>query len=367
MSTTGLIDLGYKYVVLDDCWAKGRDSNGILFPDPVTFPSGIPALSAYAKSKGAKLGIYTDIGKETCAGRPGSYGHFEEDIHTFFSWGVEYVKVDYCHKTWDEIYEPAVYYQNISNAIQKFGGQMVFSMCEWGWEDPWTWAESMANQWRITLDIYPQWMRVLEILDTNTQLSQYAGPGHWNDPDMVEVGVNGTLFNDPSLPATWLTEEQSKSHFSLWSIFASPLILGNDIRNMPDWVYSIISAKSVLAVNQDPLGKQATLLTEQKKGRMIGGYCLFGSCVHTQVFNKTMVDNNFAILLFNRAHIFEQDKGHFHEEDISVTWASLGLHEEQSVQVTDLWSEKIVGVYTRKYVGKSIPANGVQFLQFKLI
>ncbi|KAG2664297.1 hypothetical protein I3760_16G075600 [Carya illinoinensis] len=213
MVSSGLAAMGYEYINLDDCWAElNRDSQGNLVPKASTFPSGIKALADYVHSKGLKLGIYSDAGARTCSGTmPGSLGHEEQDAKTFASWGIDYLKYDNCN---NDGTSPKKRYPKMSQALLNSGRSIFFSLCEWGQEDPATWAAKIGNSWRTTGDIEDKWESMTSRADQNDKWASYAGPGGWNDPDMLEVGNGG------------MTTEEYRAHFSIWAIakvWAGPL------------------------------------------------------------------------------------------------------------------------------------------------
>jgi alpha-galactosidase len=227
MVASGLRDAGYTYINIDDCWHGQRDSNGFITSDVKKFPSGMKVLSDYVHSKGLKLGIYSDAGTETCAGMPGSLGHEYQDALQYSRWGVDYLKYDWCNTT---NVNAKCAYQLMSDALRAAGRPIFFSMCEWGNNKPWKWARDIGNSWRTTPDIwcafdsihqFPGYQQfgVMQCIHYNDTLRQYAGKGHWNDPDMLEIG-NGMTINE------------DRAHFSMWCMMASPLILGNDVRDM---------------------------------------------------------------------------------------------------------------------------------------
>jgi len=252
MVKTGLKDAGYQYVNIDDCWQGQRDADGNIQPDPKRFPSGMKALADYVHAKGLKLGIYSDAGATTCDGRPGSRGHEYQDARTYARWGIDYVKYDWCN-TPDMNAKAA--YATMRDAIAQSGRPMLFSMCEWGMSNPWEWAGQVAHSWRTTPDIYNCFdcefspglstgLGVLRILDRQAGLRKFAGPGHWNDMDMLEVG-NG------------MSEDEERAQLSIWAMMASPLILGNDLRSMSESTHRILTNPGVIAVDQDRLGVEA--------------------------------------------------------------------------------------------------------------
>jgi alpha-galactosidase len=229
MVSSGMKDAGYEYIVIDDCWQTGRDSSGNIIVDAKKFPSGIKALADYIHSKGLKFGIYSCAGNKTCAGRPGSHGHEYQDAISYARWGVDYLKEDWCN-TGSQNAKAS--YTLMRDALYKAGRPIVFSLCEWGTNKPWEWAAGIGHLWRTCGDIANNWSKmegdkgriwggsVLANLDLQKGLEEYAGPGHWNDPDMLEVG-NGVL-----------SAAEDRAHFSLWCMLAAPLIAGNDLNNM---------------------------------------------------------------------------------------------------------------------------------------
>ncbi|RYE08628.1 MAG: glycoside hydrolase family 27 protein, partial [Sphingobacteriaceae bacterium] len=251
MVSSGMKAAGYEYINIDDCWHGDRDSLGFIHPDPKRFPSGMKALADYIHSKGLKMGIYSDAGSQTCGGRPGSRGYEFQDALTYAKWGVDYLKYDWCNT---EGLHGEGAYKTIAAALKKAGRPMVLSICEWGTDKPWIWGPQVGELWRTTGDIYGcfdcikdngSWHAngVMKILDMQKNLRQYAGPGHWNDPDMLEVG-NGMTVNE------------DRAHFAMWCMLAAPLIAGNDIRNMSVAIKNILSNKEVIAVDQDAMGVQ---------------------------------------------------------------------------------------------------------------
>ncbi|MFH0758734.1 MAG: glycoside hydrolase family 27 protein [Bacteroidota bacterium] len=253
MVESGMKDAGYVYLNIDDCWHGERDSLGFIHPDPDRFPNGMKALADYIHSKGLKLGIYSDAGWQTCAGRPGSRGYEYQDALMYARWGVDYLKYDWCNT---EGLNAQGAYLTMRNALYAAGRPIVFSLCEWGNNEPWKWGKNIGHLWRISGDIYNcfdcvkdhggwnSW-GVLQILDMrdNDEIRKYAGPGHWNDPDMMEVG-NG------------MSVSEDRAHFSLWCMLAAPLITGNDIRTMDNETKAILTNELAIAVNQDTLGIQ---------------------------------------------------------------------------------------------------------------
>ncbi|XP_057787728.1 alpha-galactosidase-like isoform X3 [Salvia miltiorrhiza] len=301
MVSTGLAALGYKYINLDDCWAEqNRDAQGNLVAKASKFPSGIKALADYVHGKGLKLGIYSDAGTQTCSKQmPGSLGYEEHDAKTFASWGVDYLKYDNCNNNG---ISPKERYPVMAKALLNSGRKIFYSMCEWGQEDPATWAKSIGNSWRTTGDIQDNWNSMTSLADQNDRWAAYAGPGGWNDPDMLEVG-NGGMSN-----------QEYRSHFSIWALIKAPLLIGCDIRSMDKATLEILSNKEVIAVNQDKLGIQGKKL--KKDGDL-------------EVWGGALSRNRVAVALWNRGSS---------EATISAYWSDLGLNSTAVVNARDLWA-----------------------------
>ncbi len=280
MVSSGLKDAGYQYINIDDCWHGTRDSLGFIHPDPARFPSGMKALADYIHAKGLKLGIYSDAGWKTCGGRPGSRGYEFQDAMTYARWGVDYLKYDWCNT---EGLNAEGAYLTMRNALAATGRPIVFSICEWGNSKPWTWAKDVGHLWRTTGDIsaffdstvdHGTWKSfgVVQILDMQNGLRKYAGPGHWNDPDMLEVG-NG------------LSDGENRAHFSMWCMLAAPLIAGNDITHMTPETKKVLENKGVIAVDQDSLGIEG-LRSSSRDG--------------IEVWYKPLVKGDWALCVLNR-------------------------------------------------------------------
>lgn len=282
MVSSGMKDAGYEYVNIDDCWHGGRDELGNIQVDPQKFPHGMKALADYVHSKGLKIGIYSDAGNKTCAGYPGSRGYEYQDALQYQAWGIDYLKYDWCNT---ENLNPIGAYTTMAQALAQLERPILFSLCEWGDNQPWEWGKDIGHSWRTTGDIYNCWdcehnhgswssLGVLPILDKQMGLRKYAGPGHWNDMDMMEVG-NG------------MTEAQDRSHFTLWAVLNSPLIAGNDLRSMSKTTRDILTNRDIIAINQDKLGIQAM--------RMLATDRL-------NVFAKPLENGDWAFVFLNRSH-----------------------------------------------------------------
>ena len=317
--SSGLNKFGYRYVNIDDCWAASRDSSGIVQADPTSFPKGIADLANYVHSKGLLFGIYSDAGNKTCAGRPGSLGYETNDAQTYAGWGVDYLKYDNCN---DDGIDPKVRYPVMRDALNKTGRSIFFSMCEWGVENPATWAPAVGNSWRTTGDISDSWDSMITRADQNNLWAQFAGPGGWNDPDMLEVGNGG------------MTTTEYETHFSLWCLMKAPLLIGADVRSMSSDTFRILTNVEVIAVNQDSKGVQ---------GRKIN---VTGD---SEVWSAPLSDNAFAVVLLNRADT---------AATITAWWADLPLDPNTAAAVRDLWQHQTVGVM-KGSVTADVPAHGV--------
>jgi alpha-galactosidase len=269
--STGMKDAGYEYIVIDDCWQISRDENGEIVCDKDRFPHGMKYVADYVHSKGLKFGIYSSAGAVTCQRRPGGFGHEYQDALTYARYGVDYLKYDWCGSTTQDAKSS---YTNMRNALFTAGRPIVFSICEWGSNKPWEWAGDVGHLWRTTGDISDNWNSMIDIFGKQKDLARYAGPGKWNDPDMLEVGNGG------------MTTEEYRTHFSLWCMLASPLMAGNDLQNMTPETKSILLNKEMIAIDQDSLGRQATCYRDN------GDY---------QIWIKTLSNNEKAVCLLNKS------------------------------------------------------------------
>jgi alpha-galactosidase len=325
---TGLKDAGYQYLVIDDCWQVKRDEKGRIVPDPDRFASGMKTLADYVHGKGLKFGLYSDAGTGTCQKRPGSKGHEELDARTYAEWGVDYLKYDWCNAEGQDTPDS---YGRMSRALRGSGRAIVFSICEWGSTRPWLWAQGVGHLWRSTGDIQDCWdcgkswggMGVVHIIDLLADLHPYAGPGHWNDPDMLEVGNGG------------LTPAESRAHFSFWCLFAAPLMAGNDLRNMSKETLEILTNREAIAVDQDALGMQG------RKVRDNGPQ---------EVWMKPLADGSRAVILFNRG----TEAG-----SIAVSWEDVGLAPGGKAAVRDLWKKADLGSFSGRFEAKVEPHDVV--------
>ncbi|MEZ0074770.1 NPCBM/NEW2 domain-containing protein [Planotetraspora sp. GP83] len=323
----GLKDAGYQYVNLDDCWAlPQRDADGNLVPDPKRFPDGIKALADYVHDKGLKLGIYTSAGTKTCntAGFPGGLGHEEQDANLFASWGIDYLKYDNCN---NQGVDAVQRYTKMRDALKATGRPIVFSICEWGQNKPWLWGKEVGHLWRTTGDINDTWPRTLSIIKANLPLAQYAGPGHWNDPDMLEVGNGG------------MTDTEYRTHFGMWAIMAAPLLIGSDLRKATPATYEILENREVIAIDQDPLGVQGAVLKSAN-----GGW----------VVVKPLKNGDEAVALFN-----ETDK----PQRIATSGTEIGLDrgDVPAYRLRDLWAH--TDTHTEDVISAAVPPHGTVLLR----
>ena len=344
MVASGMKDAGYVYIVIDDCWQLDhRDSLGFIIPDLERFPSGIKSIADYIHSKGLKFGIHSCAGSRSCADYPGSRGHEYQDAITYASWGVDYLKYDWCNT---EGLNAEGAYTTMRDALYSAGRPVVFSLCEWGNNKPWEWGAKVGHLWRTTGDIincfdcvvdHGTWKSwgVLPIIDKQDELRKYAGPDHWNDPDMLEVGNGLTLGED-------------RVHFSMWCILAAPLIAGNDIRNMSEEIESVLTNRDVIAVDQDSLGVQGFK---------------FISNGEIEVWFKPLVNGDWAMCVLNRSSSTQK---------FSFDWSREYISDDLSKRKTDfneitynlknLWTGKDAGT-TQQLLNSEIPSHDVLMLR----
>jgi alpha-galactosidase len=320
MVTSGMRDAGYRYVVIDDGWmAPERDAHGDFVADPDKFPSGMKALADRVHGLGLRFGIYTDAGTHTCEGLPASLGYEFRDARRFAEWGVDYVKVDWCHTNG---MGPRSLYAKWAMALGAARRPIVLSICEWGRARPWEWAGSLGHLWRTSWDIQPDWSSIMTILDRQAELHSFAGPDHWNDPDMLEVGNDG------------LTADQGRAHFGLWSILAAPLMAGNDLRTMTDETRDILTAPEIIAVDQDPAGRQGRRL------RIDGEVDIW--------IRDLAPGRGCAIALLNRGRRTPQ---------VRIALEDIGFEPRTNVRVRDLWRRADVEKARREIVITTSPVS----------
>jgi alpha-galactosidase len=322
MVSSGMRAAGYRYVNLDDCWmAFSRDSRGRLRADPARFPGGIPALATYVHRRGLKLGLYTDLGTRTCAGFPGLQGHEQDDLRRIASWGVDYLKVDFCHTSQAVRRDPRPYFARVRDILRATRRPIVFSIVTWGIGAPWHWGARTGHLWRVSPDLLDRWSSLLKVVRRNRRLARYAGPGGWNDADMLQVG-NGSM-----------TATEYRAHFSLWAMMASPLLAGNDLRRMDAATRRTLLNREVIAVDQDRAGIQGHL-ARSRRGR--------------EVWVKRLRGGDRTVLLFNRAR---------RRATIRASLPALGLPRARRYRVRDLWRHR--SRRTGRVLRARVPRHGV--------
>jgi alpha-galactosidase len=346
--SSGMKDAGYTYVVIDDCWHGKRDSLGFIQADTERFPSGIKALADYIHSKGLKFGIYSCAGDKTCGGRPGSRGYEYQDALQYAQWGVDYLKYDWCYT---EGLNAVGAYTTMAQALVSAGRPIVFSLCEWGGNKPWDWGPKLGHLWRTTGDIYDcfdcvidhgTWKSwgVMKILDQQDGLRKYAGPGRWNDPDMLEVGNGGMTINE------------DRAHFSMWCMIAAPLIAGNDIVNMKPETKEILTNAGVIAINQDSLGIQGFKYSTKDS-------------IETWV--KPLKGGDWAVCFLNRSVKSQKVQFNWATEKVTDEINKLEFNPVQvSYKLINLWTKAEIGTTQKPLIGE-IPAHDVLMLRLTAV
>ncbi len=330
MVSSGLKDAGFTFIVIDDFWQGGRDSvTQLLYPDRERFPSGIKALADYVHSKGLKFGIYSDAGTMTCGDRPGSYGYEEKDAKLFAEWGVDYLKYDYCYcpdyASENNDYKMAVArYKAMGDALKATGRPIVFSICEWGPRSPWLWGKEVGGHlWRTSYDVGDKWdeprnehsqIGILTSIDVMTDLGRFAGPGGWNDPDMLVIGLRNSGF----IKGGGCTDIEYQTQMSMWCMFSAPLMMGCDLKNMNEDTKRILLNREIIAIDQDSLGKQAFRVM-RKDG--------------IEAWQKPLSGNRVAIAFLNR-----------NSKDGTVTapYQALELDPKANYKAYDVWQHVTV-------------------------
>jgi alpha-galactosidase len=321
--TSGMKSVGYMYILIDDCWQGTRDTAGYIRPN-AKFPN-MKALAEYVHSKGLKIGIYSSPGPKTCGGYTGSYGHEEQDAQTFADWGMDYLKYDLC--SYDGMGDQVAGYKKMGDALKKTGRPIVYALCQYGMQKGWQWAASVGgNLWRTDDDIRDDYYTMAELGFGQNGLEQFAGPGHWNDPDMLEVGNGG------------MTTDEYRTHMSLWCILAAPLIAGNNLAAMDAKTRDLLTNSEVLAVDQDPLGVQGHRIKQEGP---------------IEVWMKPLKDGSAAVGLFNRG---------WGAVPVTVTFQDIGLGN--SLNVRDLWAKKDLGPFQEKYTA-TVPQHGAVMIKVK--
>jgi alpha-galactosidase len=336
MSSNGMKDAGYQYIVIDDCWQVSRDANGYIIADSAKFPSGIKALADYVHSKGLKFGIYSCAGRLTCQKRPGGAGYEAKDAQRYAEWGVDYLKYDWCNS---EGMTSQVQYSAMRDALHHAGRPIVFSLCEWGATKPWLWADTVGQLWRTTGDIQDKFANghgVLKIFDQSAPIRRYNKPNAWNDPDMLEVGNKG------------LSLTESRTHFTLWCMLAAPLMSGNNLSDMSADILHILTDKNAIAVDQDKLGLPCFLWANAKG-------------IETWV--KPLADGSFALCFLNRG-----SKALPLDFDWHRTLTDPDFHTSYTIDgsyaIFDIWNNTALGT-TQKNITARIKGHDVLFVLLK--
>jgi alpha-galactosidase len=320
---SGMKSVGYVYILIDDCWQGTRDAAGYIRPN-AKFPN-MKALVDYVHSKGLKIGIYSSPGPKTCEGYTGSYGHEEQDARTYADWGMDYLKYDLC--SYDGMGDQVVAYKKMGDALKGTGRPIVFALCQYGMQKGWQWGASVGgNVWRTDDDIRDDYYTMAELGFGQNGLEQFAGPGHWNDPDMLEVGNGG------------MTTDEYRTHMTLWCILAAPLITGNNLAAMDDETRAILINPEIIAIDQDPLGIQGHRIKQEGP---------------LEVWMKPLKDGSTAVGLFNRG---------WGAMPVTVNFRDLGLGK--SAVVRDLWAKKDLGSFQENY-SAIVPQHGVVLIQVK--
>ena len=325
MASNGMKDAGYEYINIDDTWEAGRDAQGNIQTNE-KFPN-MKALADYVHSKGLKLGIYSSPGPKTCAGYEGSLGHEEQDAKTYAGWGIDYLKYDWCSaaRAYD-YHSMQAAYAKMGKALIDSGRPIVYSLCQYGLLHSSEWGPEVGgNLWRTTGDIRDSWDSMSHIgFDLQLPVTQYANPGHWNDPDMLEVGNGG------------MSDAEYRTHMSLWSLLAAPLLAGNDLRSVPPDIMQILTNKEVIAIDQDKLGKEATRISKNDDN---------------EVWARPLSDGSYAVGLFNRGP---------QSSKVTVNWSDVGV--KGTVRVRDLWKHSEEGESTGSF-SADVPSHGVILLK----
>jgi alpha-galactosidase len=326
IASNGMKAAGYIYVNIDDCWQGQRDQDGTIRPNE-KFPD-MKALADYVHSKGLKIGIYTSPGPQTCARYEGSYGHEEQDAQQYAAWGFDYLKYDWCSAR--RVYKPSEMqevYRKMHDALLRTGRPIVFSLCQYGYDRVWRWGASVGGQlWRTTEDITDNYDRMSVIGFAQNGLEKFAGPGHWNNPDMLEVG-NGKMNHDEYL-----------THMSLWCILAAPLLAGNDLSKMTPETLAILTNPEVIAVDQDPKGIQGHRVAQEGP---------------LEVWAKPLADGSTAVGLFNRGEA---------ENPVTVRFEEISI--KGPAKVRDLWAHRDLGVFEKQFTTQ-VPRHGVALVKVK--
>eukprot|EP00439_Symbiodinium_sp_Y106_P086311 s162_g32.t1 len=387
MKSSGLLESGFEYIVIDDGWGSPMQA------DPEKFPNGIKWLAEQLHGLGFKFGIYTSVGEKTCGGgQPGIMGHIQIDAATFASWDVDYVKVDRCGWPGELFFAPGLdvgdlpefarivagidypengqypksfyqvsgRYQNFSAALNSSGRTMYLEICDWGEDDTLAFAPQIANSFWVLWDNFPQWHRVEEIYEYYAQVLAIPAstrPGAYAFADMLEDGVDGFLYNRDTFPASNLTRREAATEHAMWSMWSSPLILGYDVaKPSKAWVTELMTNQALLKINQDPLGIAARLAVRKQKN-----FCPISDCYHTDVWVKPLAQGAVAVALVNVAGAYNEHNIFYTTESISVAWETLWLSPETNVSVYSATEQKDLGIMSGS-VSMDVEPHGVVVL-----
>ncbi|HZK34375.1 MAG TPA: glycoside hydrolase family 27 protein [Bacillota bacterium] len=339
---TGLKSAGYEYIVIDDCWSKKeRDKDNKLVADEAKFPSGMNELSEYIHNKGLKFGIYSCAGVQTCAGYPGSFEHEFIDAKTFASWGVDFLKYDYCYKP-DGV-PGHLLYKRMSMALKNSGRNILFSACNWGDDEVEKWIRaSGAHMWRSTGDIQDNWVSIKDIALSQIGKECYSGPYCFNDVDMLVVG----MYGEGNVALGGCSDEEYKTHFSLWCLMNSPLMIGCDIRNMSQSTQNILTNKEIIDINQDVEGRQAYTIRHWNDLDML-------------IYIKPLNDGSYAFGFFNMSDDEREAALHFWD-------AGLPSSTGYGFSLRDVWTHEDIGIYKEGYKA-NLKAHACQVLRARLV
>lgn len=340
--SSGLKDHGYNYVVIDDCWSvkDRRDGNGDLIADPEKFPNGVKALADYVHSRGLKIGIYSDAADKTCANYPGSYGFEEQDAQLWASWGIDFLKYDYCHAPREQA-EAIDRYARMGEALRKTGREFLYSLCEWGGQAPHLWGRKVGgHMWRVSADVFDSWVNLWmdgwyatgidAAIDIADEVHAYGGPGGWNDLDMLVVGLKGK----GQIAGTGMSFVEYQTHMSFWVLACSPLMIGCDIRRLDSDTASLLMNREVLAVNQDSLGVPA------RRVKQIGT---------SEIWTKPLADGSVAVSVINRGS---------RPEDVTVRARDIGLLDGAKL-ARNLWTQQDSAEFKTELVQRVHPHQTV--------
>ena len=348
--SSGLADVGYNYIVIDDCWSlRHRDANGHLVPDPAKFPHGMKYVSDYVHSKGLKFGMYSCAGMNTCAGYPGSYDHEFVDAASFAEWGVDFLKYDYC---FHPVSVPGpILYRRMAVALANSGRDILFSACSWGADQTKNWIkETGANMWRTTLDINDSWKSIKTLAMQAGDSVAHGGINCFPDMDMLVVGMNG----QGNVGLAGCTEEEYRTHFSLWALLGSPLMIGCDIRKMDDVTRRILMNNEVLAINQDPAYHQPYLACSYVDRKEVDE--------DHPIYVRLLDNGDYALGFFN----YSDEPGNRWNSYLLTDLIGLPENTGKTLLARDLWSGEEVKV-TDGIFAPSVPAHGCRLFRAKVV